>query len=152
MSLLEFIYQCFPRQVSLFLSPPIMIVTGSLSVRLALFSATQRNWDPFTPTNATNSNTLTTVSFPDTSVVILYTSSSVMLPPSPSSQMMVGRGTPVAVQLSLMKSPMAAVTLVGSSGNEGETVKCGRRRVRRKRGRVKVHDQLLLSTLTKTLN
>ena len=35
---------------------------------------------------------------------------------------MVGRGTPVAVQFRLIKSPMAAVTLVGCSRNEGETV------------------------------
>ena len=49
-----------------------------------------------------------------------------MLPPSPSSQtMVVGRGRPVALQLRLMKSPMAAVTLNGSSRNEGETVGVG---------------------------
>ena len=99
-----------------------MIVASSLSVWPALFSATQRNWDPFTPSNAINSNTLTTVSFLDTCVVMLYTTSSVMLSPSPSSQMMVGRGAPDAVQLRLMKSPMAAVTLDGCSMNEGETV------------------------------
>ena len=118
--------------LSLSLSPPMMIVASSLSVLPALFSATQRNWDPFTPSNTPNSNTLTT--FSATTVVILYTSSSVMLPPSLSSQTMVGRGTPVAVQLRLMKSQLVAVTLDGSSRNEGVTVKCGRRRVRRKRG------------------
>ena len=97
-----------------------MIVASSLSVWPALFSATQWNWDLFTPFNTPNSNTLMT--FSATTVVILYTTSSIMLPPSPSSQMMVGRGAPVAVQLRLMKSPMAPVTLDGCSMNEGETV------------------------------
>ena len=36
--------------------------------------------------------------------------------------MMVGRGTPVAVQFRLIGSPLAAVTLVGCSRNEGGTV------------------------------
>ena len=99
-----------------------MIVASSLSVRPALFSATQQNCDPFTPSNATNSNTLMTVPFSATMVVMLYTSSSViLLPVLFSSQMTVERGMPVVVQFRLIKSPMAALTFDGSSENEGHS-------------------------------
>ena len=54
-------------------------------------------------------------------VVMLYTSLLVILPPTPSSQTREGRGAPVAVQFRRTGSPAAAVTLDGSSRNEGET-------------------------------